>query len=495
MKLKYIASSLLAVALLSACTDNDYMELDKGSQPLELTTSATDVKLDESTHSSTALELRWTTGTNYGTGNRISYTLEIAESGSDFAAPYVLKSDVTQDYSWEPSVETLNSIILDKIGGMPGMPVAIDARVTAAVSGLDDIQTATTTFSVTPYEPVSETLYIIGDAAPNGWNADAATALARLDNGIFSWTGEMHAGEFKFILNQGQFLPSYNNNGQGGLVYRTSDDEPDEKFAIDEAGFYRIDVNLLALTVSITPTQGVTPEFTELFLVGEMTDWGFIPMNVDPLDPFIFKIGYFFTQGGEFKFGTADGSWENMFKATQPNAPYTDSSTELVKGFDPDNKWYLQSSEINMAYRISVDTRTGQQRMMMRQFTPYTEMYLVGSAAPGGWDLGNATAMTADADDPYIFTWTGSLSEGELKFSADRRDDWMGAWFLAPTDGCEPDGTVQQVIFVDKSDDTYKDMYTEISVGDVDRKWQITQAGTYTITLNQLLDQVTITKN
>ena len=71
----------------------------------------------------------------------------------------------------------------------------------------------------------------------------------------------------------------------------------------------------------------------------------------------------------------------------------------------------------------------------------------------------------------------------------------MGAWFLAPTDGCEPDGTVQQVIFVDKSDDTYKDMYTEISVGDVDRKWQITQAGTYTITLNQLLDQVTITKN
>ena len=30
-------------------------------------------------------------------------------------------------------------------------------------------------------------------------------------------------------------------------------------------------------------------------------------------------------------------------------------------------------------------------------------MYLVGDAAPSGWDLGNATPMTA-TDSPYIFT-------------------------------------------------------------------------------------------
>ena len=103
--------------------------------------------------------------------------------------------------------------------------------------------------------------------------------------------------------------------------------------------------------------------------------------------------------------------------------------------------------------------------------------------------------MTVDASDPNIFTWTGNLTAGELKFSADKRDDWNGAWFLAPTEGCEPNGTAQTVIFIDKSDSWFSDMYTEIAVGDVDRKWKITEAGNYTITLNQLLDQVTFVKN
>ncbi len=486
---------MAAMALMASCTDNDYMELDKGSEPLALTTSSAEVELRESAHSATAVELTWTSGTNYGTGNRISYTLEIAEAGTAFASPFEVKSDVTQDYSWAPSVETLNAILLDKLGAQAGYPFALEARVTATVAGFEEPQQATANFSVTPYTPVSETLYIIGDAAPNGWNADNATALARTDNGIFSWTGELKAGEFKFILNQGEFLPSYNNNGKGGLVLRTDDDQPDDKFSITEAGYYRLDVNLLALTIAVTPTEGVVPEFPELFFVGEETDWNFNPMTPDPLDPFIFKIGVFFTKGGEFKFGTTAGSWENMFKATQPNAPYTDQSMELVKGFDPDNKWYLNADETNRAYRISVDTRTGQQRMMMREFTLFTEMYLVGSAAPCGWDLGNATPMTMDPSDPYIFTWTGALTEGELKFSADKQSDWNGAWFLAPTDGAEPTGTAQQVIFINKSDSWYTDMYTEIAVGDVDRKWNITSAGNYTITLNQLLDQITIIKN
>lgn len=495
MKLRYIAQAAAAILMLASCTDNDYTVLDKGSEPLELKASSAQVELAESAHSATAVELDWTTGTNYGTGNRITYTLELAEAGTSFAEPYAVLSEVTQQYQWAPSVETLNAIMLDKFHATAGQPMAVEARVLATVAGMEGVQESVASFSVTPYKPVTETLYLIGDAAPNGWSADAATALARVDNGVFTWTGEMKEGNFKFILNQGSFLPSYNNNGKGGLVLRTEDDQPDEQFAITEAGYYRIDVNLLSLTISVTPTQGVAPEFPELYFVGEETDWNFRPMNADPLDPFIFKLGVFFTKDGEFKFGTTSGSWENMFKATQPNAPYTDTSMELVKGFDPDNKWYLNPDETNKAYKISVDTRTGQQRMLMREFTPYATMYLVGDATPNGWDLGNATPMTVDASDPNIFTWTGNLTAGELKFSADKRDDWNGAWFLAPTEGCEPNGTAQTVIFIDKSDSWFSDMYTEIAVGDVDRKWKITEAGNYTITLNQLLDQVTFVKN
>ena len=36
--------------------------------------------------------------------------------------------------------------------------------------------------------------------------------------------------------------------------------------------------------------------------------------------------------------------------------------------------------------------------------------------------------------------------------------------------------------------------YLDINVGDIDQKWKISQSGTYTITLNQLSETVSIVK-
>lgn len=495
MKLRYFAP-VAAALMLSACTDNDFTELDLGNTPLALTASTEQLTLEETYHASDAVTFEWTSGTNHGTGNRISYTLELAQAGTGFNSSYTALENVTQTYTWKPSVETLNSILIDNLGATPGEVFDLEVRVTAMVADYPDYtQTATMTIPVTTYKPVTQTLYIVGSANPDGADASHAIEMERTDNGVFSWTGNLNAGDLKFIVNLGENLPSYNNNGEGGLVYRESDSQPDVMFNIPENHIYTITANILTMTVSISQSEGVKPAFSELFLVGSMTDWGFVAMTPDPLDPFIFKIAYFFGQGGEFKFGTANGSWENMYKATQANAPYTDQSMEFIKGFDPDNKWYLQDNEANQVYRIAVDIRTGAERMMMRPFTPYTEMYLVGDATPNGWSIDDATPMTVDPSDANIFTWTGKLNAGELKFTCDKQSDWNGAWFLAPEENAPATGQPQTAIYIDKSDSWFKDMYTTIAVGDVDRKWKITEAGNYTITLNQLLDQVTITKN
>ena len=87
--ISHLVFALLGCMALPACVDNDYMELDKGHNELVLSTSNTEVALNEQAHGDDALELSWTTGTNYGTGNKISYTLELAKAGSNFAAPYV----------------------------------------------------------------------------------------------------------------------------------------------------------------------------------------------------------------------------------------------------------------------------------------------------------------------------------------------------------------------------------------------------------------------
>lgn len=487
---------LLGTVAFTACSDQDYGETDKGRDLLTITAEQAVTALDETLHANDAVTLNWTTGHNYGTGARIAYRLELAKAGTNFAQPYTVVDEQTQTYSWSINVENLNNIILDKFGGTAGQPANLEARVTALVSGTEETQTATVAFSATPYTPVTSTLYLIGDATPNGWSADNATAMTRTTNGEFTWEGVLTTGEMKFITTRGQFLPSYNRDDNGRPVLRTSDDQPDGKWTIDEAHDYKVTVSLLDSTVTIVKTDGLKPAYDRLFFVGNATGWGFVEMTQDAVDPFLFRLGYAFEQGvgGEFKFGTAEGSWENMYKATQANAPYTDQNMSLVSGYDPDNKWYLQDSETGCAYKICVDIRTGKERMMMRPFTPYATIYLVGDATPNGWDLGNATPMQP-GDSPYILTWTGTLSAGELKFSCDRQSDWNGAWFMAATPDAEPTGAAEHMLFVDKSDETFKSQYLTVNVGDLDYKWKILSSGTYTITLDQLHETVTITKN
>lgn len=494
--IKYSIRLIPVLALFMAaasCTDQDYEEDNKGFDTLTLSATQSADTLDEVSHASNALTLNWTTGNNGGTGNRIAYTLELAKAGTDFANPCTLVTEATQTYEWSANEENINEMILDKMGGQPGQRIDLEARVTATVPGYDNTQQSQVSLSFVPYEPVTSTLYLIGDATPNGWSADNATAMTRTDNGVFTWEGNLTEGNLKFITTLGQFLPSYNLGDDGLATLRTSDDQPDNQWHISEAHYYKVDVNLLTGVVGIAKTEGSKPAYDQLFFVGNMTGWSFEPMTRDALDPYLFRLGRNFDQGGDFKFGTSDGSWENMYKATQANAPYTDTSMKFVSGYDPDDKWYLQDGETGKAYKICVDIRAGKERMLMSEFHPYEGIWLVGDATPNGWDLSNATAMTKTSD--YVFTWTGQLNAGELKFTCDKQSDWNGAWFMcAAGNDVEPTGQTEHALFIDKSSASFKAQYLDLNVGDVDQKWKITQSGTYTITLDQLHETVTIIK-
>ena len=491
--LHYIAPFFLAAAALTACVDDDYMETDKGHNELALSANRTEIVLDEQQHADNALELTWTTGTNYGTGNRIAYTLELAQAGTDFAAPHAVVQDAVQQYAWTATVEDLNNLLRDHLGATGSQTLSLEARVTASVAGQERTQVAQTAFSVTPYEPLTTTLYLIGDATPGGWDNNAATEMTRTDNGRFTWTGALQAGSFKFILARGTFSPCYNNGREDGTLYYSADGTPDVNFSVSEAGTYRVDVNLFTVTLGLTPVESIRPPYEQIYFIDGTAGYTFAPMTRDALDPFLFRYGHEFTTAGDFKFATANGSWENNYKATQPNAPYTDTSVEFVSGFDPDNKWMLQTSEVNKAYKICFDIRPGKERMLMGEFTPYGMIYLIGDATSAGWTLDNAVPMTA-TDDPYVFTWTGSLNAGELKFTCDRQSDWNGAWFMSATNGAAPTGQTEQMLFIDKSSDACKGQYLDVAIGGVDNKWKLAEAGTYTITLNQLEETVIIQK-
>ena len=233
--------------MLTSCIDNNYMELDKGSDELTLKSDVTEIVLKEINYSATAINLEWSTGHNFKTGNKIYYTLEIAPSGSDFSGSYIAVDNQTQIYQWSKTVEELNDIIRNNFSKASQ---SYQARVRASVPDCDEVQESIIEFSASTYEPVTKTLYIIGDAAPNGWSADNAAEMTRTSNGVFTWQGNMREGNFKFITTLGQFLPSYNKGTDGKLVFRDSDDDPDEQFHIDEAYTYKVDVNLLTGAIS-----------------------------------------------------------------------------------------------------------------------------------------------------------------------------------------------------------------------------------------------------
>lgn len=487
-----LASFIFGCAAIVSCVDDNYMELDKGHDELTLSVNAQEIVLNETEHANDALALTWTTGTNFGTGNKIYYTLEIAKAGTDFAAPYVVVDYKTQTYEYKATVENLNQTLRSFFG--EESVLSLEARVTAIVPDKDELQSSVVAFNVTTYEPVTSTLFIIGDATPTGWDKDKMLEMKRVDNGIFTWTGKLLGGKsFKFLVSKADWVPSYNKGVDGQLVYRASYDDPDEAFSIEETGNYVVNVNLLAMTIDVQVSAAETPLFDSMFLIGNMTGWGFEPLTVDAIDPFLFRMGRFFDKGGEFKFGTSNGSWENNFKAPYADAPYTETSTEFVSGFDPDNKWKLQDSEINKAYKICFDIRKDRERMLMQEFVPYEMIYLVGSASPAGWSIDSATPMTA-GEDAYTFTWEGTLNEGELKFTCDKQSDWMGAWFMAAEGGMNPTGETEQMLFIDKSSDWCKNQYLDVNIGDLDQKWQISESGTYVITLNQLKETVSIVK-
>ena len=493
--------SLFIGATMVACTE-DYMETDKGHDTLTLSVNQQELVLNEKNHSQEALALSWTTGTNYGSGNRISYTLELAKAGTDFANAYSVDLG-TGTYQWTKKVEELNQFLNTQFGIGYDVKAELEARITAVVAGIEDQkQIATTAFTVTTYQPVTTTLYLIGDAAPSEWNADNATAMERTDNGQFTWTGKLNIGSFKFITTLGEFLPSYNRDATAGegfkLTYRTSGDQPDEQFTISKEATYIVKANLLDLTLTLTETEDIGWRYEEFFIVGSFTGdngWGFEALSKDAVQMDLFHYGAVipWKADGEFKFASVTdfGQADAFFHPTMANAPYT--STSVVLGGD-DNKWQMKEAECGKPYKVWFYTGKGKEKMLMRPFTPYEGLYLVGEATPNGWDLGNATPMTKSADSPYIFTWSGTLKTGEMKISCDKQSDWNGDWFMADKSNKAPTGEVETALFVTKSDAELNSMYPDTDLGSLDYKWNIQEAGSYRITIDQLKETISIVK-
>lgn len=337
----------------------------------------------------------------------------------------------------------------------------------------------------------TSTLYMVGDATPNGWSIDAPTPFeaAEEDPLVFTWEGTLNIGEMKLCLTTGSWDNAFirpANNGdpinKGSLndvSFKMYAGDPDNKWKVTEAGVYSLRFDLRNWTMSSSYVREPdAPEIEPIvadafYIVGNATpnEW-----NIDDPTALEKKSDYVFVyegplNAGELKACISTGSWDVPFVRPEANGCKISKEGVETPGFvyttGPDNKWVIENAGI---YRLTFDlehwTITSE---YIGEYTPAKKLYMIGEATEGGWSLDNATVIEANADNGDIFIWEGELGRGTLKASFVKD---FGADFYRPaTPNCEisTSGVASSVM---------------VCTASPDDQWLVTVAGKYRLTFN-----------
>lgn len=461
-----IGLSLLALVGMTGCEED--IVLDKGESPLEVKLSSDTVWCDQRADAQEALQITWTSGTNQGTGAAISYFFEMDLKGNDFQGG--IKYDIGKTDS--RVISFTNKELTDTLMHyFPTIPLEqyseFEIRVTATVdaASVPTQVSPVKSVKIAPYKWRVLNLYIIGDATPNGWDNQLATIMSSDYDNIahFTWQGMLNKGEIKFNAQLGDWYPCYvrDNDDPTKMHYREKEEDyPDNKWVIEEAGNYLIDVNLDELTVSFTNLDGEVP-FTELYLVGEAAPTA-IKLEQSSDDSFIF------TYNGALSAGTLLISTTTATSGCAGYQPLDSNglgSTGILLLSDlgtASNQWNIPAAN---KYSVKLDLRNN--RLEIGDYVGYEHIWIMGSAAPGGWSWDDITEMQRDASNPNVFRYEGYLSKGELKFPLEIDHNFGGDFILAPQANCP-----------------ISENGTYFIGNQPDNKWIISEAGNYRITID-----------
>lgn len=355
----------------------------------------------------------------------------------------------------------------------------------------------------------TSTLFMVGDATPNGWDIGNPTPLqASTDDPlVFTWEGSLFKGELKLCLTTGSWDAPFIRPEVGGTLigkdaisnqkFAMHAGDPDNKWVVADAGDYRLTFDLRHWTMSTeylrepeAPT--VAPiEVEKLYVVGDATPNGW---NIDAPTELAHPSKYIFVYEGvltigELKACASTGDWGVPFVRPTFGGCKIGKSGVEDPAFDyvanPDNKWNVTDAG---QYRLTFDlehwTITSEflgELTVTKDPIDTETLFMIGDATPGGWSMDNATAFTQDATDPYIFTWQGELVTGSMKACL-VKDGTFSCPFIRPT---------QADVEITAAGVASPDFVFTTSPDD---KWLVKEAGTYRITFDLKKWTIEVTK-
>lgn len=211
-RMKNIVQNLMLIVLvavtLNACTDNElvFVATPPADGQLLINPNVTSIVLLKVDKAETAISFSWDKS-NYGVETPLSYTLEIDEIAGDFSNP---ETEITESTELALTHGKLNAIALGK-NLATDVEGQIKVRLKSSLNyGNLPSYSKVETISVTPYLdlfydlPVSNELYIQGDAVASNWGTPPdAQKMTKINNSTFAITIELIGGRnFALISTQ-----------------------------------------------------------------------------------------------------------------------------------------------------------------------------------------------------------------------------------------------------------------------------------------------------
>lgn len=236
------------------------------------------------------------------------------------------------------------------------------------------------------------------------------------------------------------------------------------------ATVYTLPTSQQTSKVIIIKVTTYKPVSTTLYVLGDALPSGWDANKAIALTPDADNPTIFVFRGalgiGSYKFIATLGQLLPSYNrgADDNHIVYRSSDSE------PDNKFTVSEAGV---YNIKVSLLDLTINTVKLDVPAYDHIYMVGDASPNGWDIGTATELIQDQDNPVIFTYMGVMKPGDFKFPINRNTDWG------------------QDMFMKLSDST---MYLHHGGDPDDSKWSIAKKGHYIIKLNILDNTISISR-
>ncbi len=247
----------LASMLLWSCEKDETRAVAKAGTGLTLTASQTALVLNGAAPSDTVQTFSWTPA-DFGFDAGVTYTLQIAKAGTDFATPKDVILSAKRGIKYTNA--DLNQIALVSLGLPTGSAGAVEARVKAEASAkLAPVYSNIVSFTLTPYLVIINypSLWVPGDH--QGWTPATADKLSSvLDNGNYEGFVNISGGNLKFKFtsnpdwdhtNYGVVTSMVDGNKVSGTISSSGGD-----ISVPGVGYYRMKVNTTALTFEAVKT-------------------------------------------------------------------------------------------------------------------------------------------------------------------------------------------------------------------------------------------------